>query len=84
MARTTRRHFIKWAALGAWAARSPRVVRAMRTEGRIHQLIPEPMVAPQGAPSDRVRIATIGMGGQGMADTMAALRVPGVELVAVA
>lgn len=84
MAKTTRRHFMKWAALGAWAARSPRVVRAMGSERRLHQLIPEPIVAPQSAPSDRVRIATIGMGGQGVADTMAALRVPGVELVAAA
>jgi predicted dehydrogenase len=36
------------------------------------------------SPSDRIRLATIGIGGQGTGDTTTALRVPGVELVAVA
>ncbi len=36
----------------------------------------------QIAPSDRLGLAVIGAGGMGMADTDAALRVPGVELVA--
>ena len=36
------------------------------------------------APSDRIRIATIGMGGMGFGDTRTALEVPGVELVAAA
>src|SRR4051794_32697026 len=35
------------------------------------------------APNDRIRIATIGFGGMGMADTGYAKSVPGVELVAV-
>lgn len=35
------------------------------------------------APSDRIRIATIGFGGMGMGDTAYAKSVPGVELVAV-
>ncbi|HEY6332347.1 MAG TPA: Gfo/Idh/MocA family oxidoreductase [Blastocatellia bacterium] len=35
------------------------------------------------APSDRIGLATIGVGGQGTGDTQIALRVPGVELVAV-
>ncbi|HMG33949.1 MAG TPA: Gfo/Idh/MocA family oxidoreductase [Blastocatellia bacterium] len=36
------------------------------------------------SPSDKIRLATIGIGGQGSSDTGVALRVPGVELVAVA
>jgi predicted dehydrogenase len=39
---------------------------------------------PQVAPGDRLQFATIGVGIQGLNDTRAALRVPGVELVAVA
>jgi len=36
------------------------------------------------SPNDRIRIALLGAGGQGQADTRRALEVPGVELVAVA
>ncbi len=36
------------------------------------------------APSDAIRIATIGMGGMGFGDTRTALQVPGVEFVAAA
>jgi len=36
------------------------------------------------SPNDKIQIALIGAGGQGMGDTETALRVPGVELVAVA
>jgi predicted dehydrogenase len=39
---------------------------------------------PKVPASDRVGLATIGIGGQGTADTKQALKVPGVELVAVA
>jgi len=38
---------------------------------------------PQTSPNDRIRIATIGVGGMGMGDTRYALQIPGVELVAV-
>jgi predicted dehydrogenase len=36
------------------------------------------------SPNDRIRIATLGIGGMGVGDTETALKVPGVELVAVA
>lgn len=36
------------------------------------------------SPNDRIQIATLGIGGMGFTDTRTALRVPGVELVAVA
>ena len=36
------------------------------------------------APSDAIRIATIGMGGMGFGDTRTALEIPGVEFVAAA
>src|SRR5690606_8597110 len=35
------------------------------------------------APSDRIRLASVGIKGMGWSNTQAALRVPGVELVAV-
>src|SRR5260370_34963219 len=36
-----------------------------------------------GSPNDRIRIATIGIGGMGTGDTRSSLANPGVELVAV-
>jgi len=39
---------------------------------------------PELGSGERIRLATIGIGGQGTADTHAALKTPGVELVAVA
>ncbi len=40
--------------------------------------------ASKVSPNDRVRVATIGLGGMGTGDTHSSLAVPGVELVAVA
>ena len=40
--------------------------------------------AQKVSPNDKIRIATIGTGGQGMGDASSALRVPGVEIVAAA
>jgi predicted dehydrogenase len=49
------------------------------------QLTPSAMEQQQPiAPSDRIQFATIGVGIQGLNDTRAALRVPGVEIVAAA
>jgi predicted dehydrogenase len=36
------------------------------------------------SPNDRIQLALIGAGGQGMGDTVNALKIPGIELVAVA
>ncbi len=69
----TRREFLKVAAAGGAAASTTTVLRAQAPAA------PGPV-----SPGDRLQIALIGAGGQGMGDTRVALRVPGVELVAVA
>jgi predicted dehydrogenase len=71
MKRPTRRDFLKTAAVGSVTA-VPALLRA-------YELQPQTQVTP----GDRVRIALIGAGGQGSSDTRTALRVPGVELIAV-
>jgi len=71
MKRPTRRDFLRSAAAGSLAV--PAMLRAHELEGQA-----------QPAPGDRIRIALIGAGGQGSSDTRSALRVPGVELMAVA
>ncbi len=70
--RPTRRDFLKTAAVGGAATSITTVLRAQTPASRA---VPA---------NDRVQIALIGAGGQGMSDTRNALRVPGVELVAVA
>jgi predicted dehydrogenase len=55
------------------AASFPTMLRA-QTPGQVREV----------PPGDRIQIALIGAGGQGMGDTRTALRVPGIELVAVA
>jgi len=71
----SRREFLKIAAAAgvAGAAATERLTAAGTTNGV--QAVP---------PGERIQIALIGAGGQGMSDTRTALRVPGVELVAVA
>ena len=69
--RSTRRQFLQTAAAGA-AATSVTTLRAQAPATR------------SVSPNDRVQLALIGAGGQGMSDTRVALRTPGVELVAVA
>lgn len=66
-----RRGFIKLAtATTLIAGASPKVRGSEQTE--------------KVSPNDKIRIATIGIGGQGTDDTNTAIRLPGVELVAVA
>jgi predicted dehydrogenase len=71
--RLTRREFLKTAAVGSLTASAPILLRA-RTAAQTREV----------PPSERIQIALIGAGGQGMGDTRTALRVPGVELTAVA
>lgn len=79
---TSRRNFIKLAAATGIAAGSVRVTPAAR---RKEYLIETDLDQQQSvSPNDKIRLATIGIGGQGSGDTSVALRVPGVELVAVA
>jgi len=68
---SSRRHFIK---LSAASAMLPEGLAAWD----------ESQDSKAVSPNDRVRIALIGAGGQGTDDTLTALKVPGVELVAVA
>ena len=75
MKRPSRREFLKTAAAGGVAAASlPTILDAQ---------VPD-LLKPTVPPSDRLQIALIGAGGQGMSDTRWALRVPGIELTAVA
>lgn len=69
--RSSRRNFLKLTASGAVAATMPNVLAA------------RPLPATVFAANDRIRLATIGMGIIGFEDTETALKVPGVELVAV-
>ena len=73
MKRPSRREFLKTAAGGGVAASLPITLRA--------QDRPPAQDVP---PNERIQIALIGAGGQGMSDTRTALRVPGTELIAVA
>jgi predicted dehydrogenase len=73
--RATRRQFLRIAGATAGAttvlARSASAIAAQQT-------------AKPVSPNDRIRIALLGGGGMGQGDTATALKVPGVELVAVA
>jgi predicted dehydrogenase len=71
----TRREFLKRAtAVSLAAAAGPRLGADDKAAGCM----------PPAEGAARVGLATIGIGGQGTGDTKAALKVPGVELVAVA
>jgi len=89
---TSRRTFIKLAtATTLVAGASPNLLAATST----HLIESHEQQTPPASPNDRIRIATIGVGGQGTSDTNAALRRPagstdvspigpGVEVVATA
>jgi predicted dehydrogenase len=78
----TRRSFLKSAAL---ASALPAVVTKARGDNTFELSRPEGSDEARAfGPNDRVRIATVGMGIIGFIDTETALKVPGVELVAIA
>ena len=82
----SRRNFIKMAAGATIAAGTSQTLLA--TNPKTFLLKPDDeQTGNRSSPvsaNDKVQIALIGAGGQGTSDTMQALRVPGVELVAVA
>jgi len=72
--RTSRRDFIKLTTAATVAAATSTTILAAdeaRQPARV-------------SPSDKIRLGLIGAGGQGMGDTREALKIPGIELVAVA
>jgi predicted dehydrogenase len=71
--KTSRREFIKLTTATTLAAATSTTILAAD----------EPR-AERVSPSDKIRLGLIGAGGQGMGDTREALKVPGIELVAVA
>jgi len=93
--RTSRRNFIKLATATTLVAGASRKGFGSTAT---HLIEPREQQTPKASPNERIRIATIGVGGQGTSDTNAALRRsgpsteqanptplgPGVEVVAVA
>jgi predicted dehydrogenase len=77
MNEASRREFLKLAGAAAAVSAAARPAAAQ---------VPDELAIGCGKPSSdkRVGLATIGIGGQGTHDTTSALKVPGVELVAVA
>lgn len=71
---STRRDFLKWASAGTLAAAAAPAVLSGRTAYAMRPI----------SPSDKIGIGLIGAGIIGFEDTQTALKVPGVELVAVA
>ena len=79
---TSRRDFIKLASASALVAGASIRVRASNTT-----ILPSWQTAAgtqKTAANDKIQLGLIGAGGQGMSDATTALRVPGVEQVAVA
>jgi predicted dehydrogenase len=72
--RTSRRDFIKLTTAATVAAATSTTILAADEARRPERV----------SPSDKIRLGLIGAGGQGMGDTREALKVPGIELVAVA
>jgi predicted dehydrogenase len=78
MSKSSRRNFIKGAAAGSFV-----VLASKKTAAK--EFLLETNDEPQAsAPSDKIRLATIGIGGQGSSDTRTALQTGMAELVAVA
>ena len=81
MKRSSRREFLKTAAAGGALASVPTMLRA---DTSFDSAQGGAAGTAQVPPNERLQIGLIGAGGQGMGDTRVALRVPGVELMAVA
>ena len=79
--RTSRRTFMKLAAGTTIAAGGSKVFLLSPAQAQTSGPSEKATSVP---PSDRIQVATIGLGGMGNTDTRTALEVPGVELVAVA
>jgi predicted dehydrogenase len=80
--KTSRRNFVKLASASTLV-----VATSRKGLGSSETILPTWQTGEQTrkvSPNDKVRLATIGVGIQGVGDTTTALRVPGVELVAVA
>jgi predicted dehydrogenase len=76
----SRRNFIKLTAATTLVAGSTKAVSGARNIYPIQTNETKKTISP----NDKIRIATIGIGGMGHGDTQTALRVPGVEFVAAA
>lgn len=74
----SRREFLKWATAAGVAGRANGQILASSP------LEPRHLMQSEVSANDRIGLATIGMGIIGFEDTETALRIPGVELVAVA
>ncbi|HEX8184815.1 MAG TPA: Gfo/Idh/MocA family oxidoreductase, partial [Blastocatellia bacterium] len=73
--KTSRRNFIKLATVGTIITGTSKTILGSGKNQDQAQKV---------SPNEKIRLATIGIGGQGTGDTTTALRVPGVELVAAA
>ena len=76
----TRREFLKVAAAGAAGL----TAAGSAPSSTAYALAARQSPQATGSPLDRIQIGLIGAGGQGMSDARTALRVPGVDIVAVA
>lgn len=77
----SRRGFLKKATVATSAAL---ITSKTRLEAKPIDITPEPEAPVQVSPNDRIRLGLIGAGGMGFGDAETALKVPGIELVAVA
>ncbi len=75
----SRREFLRLAATTPVALAAGPALASSRTFD-----LSRPAGSPKISPNDRIRVATIGMGGMGFGDTRTALKVEGVEFVAAA
>ena len=83
--KTSRRNFVKLAAATTLiAGQPPGALSAAPNPEKTHSLSSNSQTQQSVSPNNKIRLATIGHGIIGTIDTATALRVPGVELIAVA